>query len=115
VASRRPGRPRRADADGYRELHCTASRRSTSRASAGPHPPEHGARQRGVRPPGEAASCAVEAPARETAEVDLLALDVAPKQLEALDPEQGRVVELRFFGGLTVDETAEVMGVSAAS
>ena len=42
--------------------------------------------------------------------VDALALDGALRKLEALDPEQGRIVELRFFGGLTVEETAEVVG-----
>ena len=43
---------------------------------------------------------------------DLIALDDALKSLEQLSPRQGRVVELRFFGGLTVEETAEVLGTS---
>jgi RNA polymerase sigma factor (TIGR02999 family) len=47
--------------------------------------------------------------------VDILALDVALGELERLDPDQGRLVELRFFGGMTVDETAEVLGVSPAT
>jgi RNA polymerase sigma factor (TIGR02999 family) len=47
--------------------------------------------------------------------VDALALDRALRKLEALDPDQARVVELRFFGGLTVDETAEVLTRSPAS
>lgn len=47
--------------------------------------------------------------------VDALALDAALGKLEALDPEQARIVELRFFGGLTVEETAEVVGTSPAS
>ncbi len=47
--------------------------------------------------------------------VDLLALDAALEQLAALDPEQARIVELRFFGGLTVEETAEALGVSPAT
>jgi RNA polymerase sigma-70 factor, ECF subfamily len=47
--------------------------------------------------------------------VDALALDAALRKLEALDPEQGRIVELRFFGGLTVEETAEVVSVSPAT
>ncbi len=46
-------------------------------------------------------------------EVDLIALDQALDKLARLDPRQGRVVELRFFGGLTEDEIAEVLGVSA--
>jgi RNA polymerase sigma-70 factor (ECF subfamily) len=47
--------------------------------------------------------------------VDALALDRALQQLEQLDPEQARVVELRFFGGLTVEETAAALGISPAT
>ncbi len=43
---------------------------------------------------------------------DLLALDEALKSLAAIDPQQSRVVELRFFGGLTIEETAEVLRLS---
>jgi len=43
---------------------------------------------------------------------DLLALNEALETLEKVDPERARVVELRFFGGLTIEETAHVMGVS---
>lgn len=45
----------------------------------------------------------------------LLDLDDALKELAAFDPEQAKVVELRYFGGLTIEETAEVMGTSAAT
>ena len=48
-------------------------------------------------------------------DVDLLALDQALTRLAALDPQQSRVVELRFFGGLTTEETAEVMHISPAT
>ena len=44
--------------------------------------------------------------------VDVVALDRALEKLAALDPRQCRVIELRFFGGLTVEETAEVLHVS---
>jgi len=47
--------------------------------------------------------------------VDLIALDDALEALAALDPRQARVVELRFFAGLTIDETAEVLGISPAT
>jgi RNA polymerase sigma factor (TIGR02999 family) len=47
--------------------------------------------------------------------VDILALDRALQKLERIDPDQGRIVELRFFGGLTVEEVALVLGVSAAT
>lgn len=48
-------------------------------------------------------------------EVDLLELNTALQQLAELDPQQGRVVELRYFGGLTIEETAEAMGISPAT
>jgi RNA polymerase sigma factor (TIGR02999 family) len=47
--------------------------------------------------------------------VDLSAIDSALSRLEAIDPKQGRIVELRFFGGLSIEETAEVVGVSPAT
>jgi RNA polymerase sigma-70 factor, ECF subfamily len=47
--------------------------------------------------------------------VDMIALDQALTGLEALDSEQARLVELRFFGGLSVEQTAEVMGISPAT
>lgn len=43
---------------------------------------------------------------------ELIALDDALTELAKMDPEKARIVELRYFGGLTVEETAEVMGVS---
>jgi RNA polymerase sigma-70 factor (ECF subfamily) len=43
---------------------------------------------------------------------DLLALDEALVALSAIDPRKGQVVEMRFFGGLTVEETAEALGVA---
>jgi RNA polymerase sigma factor (TIGR02999 family) len=46
---------------------------------------------------------------------DLVALDDALTRLAVLDPQQSRIVELRFFGGLTIEETAEVLGVSPAT
>jgi RNA polymerase sigma-70 factor, ECF subfamily len=48
-------------------------------------------------------------------DTDLLALHDALNQLEEIDPVQGRIVELRFFGGLTIRETAEVMQISHAT
>jgi len=47
--------------------------------------------------------------------VDALALDNALQKLEQLDPDQGRIVELRFFGGLTVEETAAALKISPAT
>jgi RNA polymerase sigma factor (TIGR02999 family) len=45
-------------------------------------------------------------------DADLVALDDALSALSALDPRQSRVVELRFFGGLSVEETAEALNIS---
>ena len=46
---------------------------------------------------------------------EVIALDDALKQLALLDPQQSRIVELRFFGGLTVEEAAEVLQISPAT
>ena len=46
---------------------------------------------------------------------DLVALDDALTTLEKLDPRQARIVELRFFGGLSLEETAEVVQVSVST
>jgi RNA polymerase sigma factor (TIGR02999 family) len=53
--------------------------------------------------------------ASATREVDLLALDEALERLAALDDRHARIVELRFFGGLTNEEAAEALGVSVAT
>lgn len=44
--------------------------------------------------------------------VDLVALDTALKELARLDPQQSRIVEVRFFGGLSIEDTAQIIGVS---
>jgi RNA polymerase sigma-70 factor, ECF subfamily len=47
--------------------------------------------------------------------LDVVALDLALEHLAAVFPQQARIVELRFYGGLTIDETAEALGISAAT
>jgi|RhiMetdeSRZDD1v2_1073273.scaffolds.fasta_scaffold85448_2 RNA polymerase sigma-70 factor, ECF subfamily len=47
--------------------------------------------------------------------VDLIVLDAALEQLEALDPRKSEIVEMRFFAGLTVDEIAETLGVAVST
>ena len=47
--------------------------------------------------------------------VDIVALDAALERLASVDPQQSRVVELRFFAGLSVEETAEALGISPAT
>ena len=50
-----------------------------------------------------------------TRSLDLVALDDALHGLEKLDPQQSRIVELRFFGGLSIEETSQVLGISPAT
>jgi RNA polymerase sigma-70 factor (ECF subfamily) len=57
----------------------------------------------------------VEAAADGQPEIDVLALNDALERLAEFDPQQERIVELRYFGGLTIDETAEVVGISPAT
>lgn len=47
--------------------------------------------------------------------LDLVALDDALNALAALDPRQSQVIEMRFFGGLSIEETAEALKVSPAT
>ena len=62
-----------------------------------------------VRPPQLGEALAV----TEAQDVDLIALDEALKSLAAVDPRRSQVVELHFFGGLDLEETAEVLKVSS--
>jgi RNA polymerase sigma factor (TIGR02999 family) len=48
-------------------------------------------------------------------DIDLLALDAALNSLAEVNPQQGRIVELRYFSGLTIEDTSEVLGVSPAT
>jgi RNA polymerase sigma factor (TIGR02999 family) len=53
--------------------------------------------------------------AAKSQEVDIVVLDDALQKLARLDPQQGRVVELRYFGGLSIEETARALAVSPAT
>jgi RNA polymerase sigma factor (TIGR02999 family) len=48
-------------------------------------------------------------------DVDVVALDRALTELSEVDVQQGRIVELRFFGGLTIEDTSELLGISPAT
>ncbi len=48
-------------------------------------------------------------------DLDILALDDALKNLAQLNPQQSQIVELRFFSGLTIEDTSEVLGISPAT
>ena len=52
---------------------------------------------------------------REAGGVDVLELDAALEKLAALDPQQAKIVELRYFGGLTVEEAADALDISPAT
>ena len=79
------------------------------------------ARGRGRAKRGSAAPCVevgVIDPAAPPDAIDreeAIALDVALTRLEAIDPGQARIVELRFFGGLGVEETAEILSISPST
>lgn len=51
----------------------------------------------------------------QTQAADLIALDNALTDLAAMDPRKGKIVEMRYFGGMSVEETAEALGVSAGT
>ena len=73
------------------------------------------ARRRGFAKRGGNALCVTLDEALVTARergVEVLALDAALDGLARIDPRKSRVVELRYFGGLSLEETAEVLGVS---
>ena len=79
---------------------------------------DHARRRQYVKHGGEAQRVAFEAAVSETPlmsqprAAELLALDEALDELARLDPRKSRVVELRYFGGLSLEETAEVLEVS---
>jgi RNA polymerase sigma factor (TIGR02999 family) len=79
---------------------------------------DHARRRQYVKHGGEAQRVAFEVASREAAlmsqprAAELLALDEALNELAKLDPRKSRVVELRYFGGLSLEETAQVLSVS---
>jgi RNA polymerase sigma factor (TIGR02999 family) len=75
------------------------------------HARTHGTAKRGGRDQKVSLDHAV--PLGEEQSDELLALDEALGRLEQVDPRQSKIVELRFFGGLTEEETAQVLGVSS--
>src|SRR5215471_8182381 len=73
--------------------------------------------QRALKRGGRAVQVSLSAAARESRQrtLDLVALDDALTALEKLDRRQARIVELRFFGGLSLEETAEVVETSVST
>jgi len=81
-----------------RQILVDYARRNSAGKRGGPNAPVHPVDIQALPDPGRAE--------------ELLALDEALSRLELLDPRLARTVELRFFGGLSVEETAEALGVS---
>src|SRR5688572_20447019 len=77
------------------------------------HAREHASQKRGGKP--QMVSLDEAAVISQERASEVIALDEALKGLAVIDPQQSRIVELRFFGGLTVDETAEVLSLSPAT
>jgi RNA polymerase sigma factor (TIGR02999 family) len=78
------------------------------------HARQHQAAKRGGSEQQRLSITSAEALAQKP-EIDLLALNEALDQLSKIDPQQSRIVELKFFGGLSIEETAEVLGVGHAT
>jgi len=78
---------------------------------------DHAKRQQRAKRGGRAPKVSLDEPAlvTEAPNIDLVALDEALYRLEKLDPQRSRIVELRFFGGLSNQEASEVLGISPAT
>src|SRR5205085_8433427 len=78
---------------------------------------DHARRKRAAKRGGLATMMSLDevSPGSQTSIVDVLALDEALDALSSRDTRQCRVVELRFFAGLSIEETAEAIGVSTAT
>ena len=78
------------------------------------HAREHQAAKRGGVDQQRLSITSAEGLARKPS-IDLLALNEALDELAAMDSQQSRIVELKFFGGLSIEETAEVLGIGHAT
>lgn len=78
---------------------------------------DHARRRAAAKRGGGAVTIALdeEVASKSSVVLDLIALDDAMRQLAELDPRQSQIVELRFFGGLSIEETAHVVDISPAT
>lgn len=78
---------------------------------------DHARRRAAAKRGGGAVTVALdeEVASKSSVVLDLIALDDAMRQLAELDPRQSQIVELRFFGGLSIEETAHVVDISPAT
>jgi RNA polymerase sigma factor (TIGR02999 family) len=95
--------------------HFFAVAARTMRSVAVDHARRRLAKRRGGGSPLQLDLATVAEPGVDPASVDLLALDEALSRLQVMDAQQARVVELRYFAGLTLEETATALGISAAT
>lgn len=93
--------------------HFFALAATTMRRILVSHARKHRSAKRGLG--GVAVTLCEDHAVAEARDVDLLALDAALVELETIDARQCRVVELRYFGGLTIEETADALGISPAT
>jgi len=77
------------------------------------HARARGAEKRGASVTVSLDGADIDVDARAASQPDVLALDRALEKLAAIDPRQARLVELRYFAGLTIDEAAAVLNVAA--
>ena len=96
------------------EAHLLAYAATTMRAVLVDHARRRNSKKRGIGTSVDGALLEAIAPA-VASRTDLLEIDEALKALEAADPRAARVVEARVFGGLTIEEVAEVMQLSLSS
>jgi len=96
--------------DAKDQTHFVALAANTMRRILVEHARARAAEKRGGR--GERTHLETACALSDGPDLDLLALDEALEKLASLDPRQARVVELRFFGGLTVEEVAELTGAA---
>ncbi len=99
--------------DGQDPAHFLAVAAHAMRQVLVDHARRHGAAKRGGNRPRIALDDSLVIESRR--EVDLLALEDALTRLAKLDPRQAKMIELRFFGGLSIAEVAKVMGMSKRS
>ena len=104
---------RRDSLDWRDRIHFFAMAAQMMRQILVDHARKHAAAKRG----GNAVTLLLdeESAVSKQASFDLLALDDAMKQLASLDPRQSQIVELRFFGGLSIEETAQAVNISPAT
>ncbi len=78
---------------------------------------DHARSQRAAKRGGDACKLTLDEAAENPlpVDVDIIALDDALKTLAGMDEQQSRVVELKFFGGLSIDDTAEALGISSST